>query len=369
MERDPVCGMMVDPAQATAKSEHGGRSYYFCCAKCAEKFRIDPEKYLQAAAPEPMLVSSSNSTGPIRRNPTGAANCRGHDLPDRRPATIRVPRSPRNSPRNASGVYLCPMDPEVRQDHPGACPKCGMALEAGRPARPRHAHRIHLPDASRNCSLRAWLCPICGMALEPRTARQPRNENPELVSMTRRFWISVALTIPVLAARHVRHDPGHTRERFLSMRTIGWIEFAPRHARRALGRLAFFRARLGLARQSQSEYVHADRARHRHGLRLQRDRRALSRNFSRFVPRDTARFPSISKPPPRSPRSCCSARCSNCARAAAPPRRSARLLKLSPKTARLVRADGTEIDVPIEHIESATRCACAPAKKFPSMAS
>ena len=56
--RDPVCGMTVDPAQAAAKADHSGQTYYFCCNRCAEKFRADPETYLRAASPEPMHAAS-----------------------------------------------------------------------------------------------------------------------------------------------------------------------------------------------------------------------------------------------------------------------------------------------------------------------
>ena len=85
-DKDPVCGMAVDPHTAKHSAVHGGRSYYFCSSGCREKFTISPAKYL------------ASREGPIERIPEGT-------------------------------IYTCPMHPEVRQVGPGACPICGMALE------------------------------------------------------------------------------------------------------------------------------------------------------------------------------------------------------------------------------------------------
>jgi Cu+-exporting ATPase len=91
-------------------------------------------------------------------------------------------------------VYTCPMDPEVRQDAPGDCPKCGMALEPGVPVeRVEYVCPMH-PQIVRS---EPGACPICGMALEPRVATA--EANPELRDMTRRFVVSAALTVPLFA--------------------------------------------------------------------------------------------------------------------------------------------------------------------------
>jgi Cu+-exporting ATPase len=96
-------------------------------------------------------------------------------------------------------AYTCPMHPEVRANKPGPCPKCGMALEpvvSPAPlARVEYTCPMH-PEIVRDAP---GSCPICGMALEPRTVTVEEEENPELVDMRRRFWVSVALTVPVLA--------------------------------------------------------------------------------------------------------------------------------------------------------------------------
>ena len=105
---DPVCGMTVDPATARATVAHDGRNYYFCCPSCAAKFQADPARYLAGAG--------------------------------RRPAAAAPP----------GAVYTCPMHPEVRQDHPGACPKCGMALEPAGGAAPTTKVEYTCPMHPRN---------------------------------------------------------------------------------------------------------------------------------------------------------------------------------------------------------------------------
>ncbi len=238
--------MTVDPDRAPAKSEHAGKTYYFCSASCAAKFRADPEKYLRTTP-----ADSGHATPLIQ---LGAA----------KPVTIAktVGRSPR------SAVYVCPMDPEVRQGHPGPCPKCGMSLEPDvpptQPTRIEYTCPMH-PEIVRD---EPGSCPICGMALEPRTAVVEEQENPELVSMTRRFWVSAALAVPVLALGMSDLIPGQPVQRLLSARAIGWIRIAARNAGRCLGRLALLPARMGFAREPQPEHVHAHRDRHRHGVRL-----------------------------------------------------------------------------------------------------
>ncbi len=90
-------------------------------------------------------------------------------------------------------IYVCPMDPEVRESKPGACPKCGMALEPATPAAPSVKTEYVCPMHPQIVRAEPGACPICGMALEPRTVTLAEEANPELVDMTRRFWVSVAL--------------------------------------------------------------------------------------------------------------------------------------------------------------------------------
>ena len=173
-ELDPVCGMMVDPATAKAKVEHAGKTFYFCCAGCAGKFQADPQKYLNKPAGAPLVGISA---APAKPMPGGDA------------------RPTQTSPGT---VWICPMDPEVREPKPGPCPICGMALEAETPVaatRTEYTCPMH-PEIVRP---EPGACPICGMALEPRIVRAEAEEDPELKGMTRRFWVGAALLVPLLA--------------------------------------------------------------------------------------------------------------------------------------------------------------------------
>ena len=129
-----------------------------------------------------------------------------------------------SSPKAAVAEYICPMDPEVHQTKPGACPKCGMALEAALPTVPSAKTEYVCPMHPEIVRSEPGSCPICGMALEPRVISAKEEENPELTSMTRRFWVSVALTIPILLAAMGANLPGAPLESLISVRTVTWIE-------------------------------------------------------------------------------------------------------------------------------------------------
>ncbi|MCI0403662.1 MAG: heavy metal translocating P-type ATPase [Acidobacteria bacterium] len=187
--------MMVDPATAAGKHEHRGKTYYFCNPRCLEKFRAEPEKYLA-----PSLVALAGPAAPT---------------PALKPA------------RPSTGMYTCPMDPEVRQPKPGACPKCGMALEpTGAPALPTTRTEYVCPMHPEIVRDRPGSCPLCGMALEPRTVTAEEEENPELTGMRRRFWVSVALTAPVFFLAMSDLIPGQPVQHMLSPALIHWIQLA-----------------------------------------------------------------------------------------------------------------------------------------------
>ena len=175
MVRDVVCNMNVDPANARSREEYKGTTYYFCCTGCASKFKADPEKYLSAKPATGLVhLGGIKTAQPMNTPPQKAA--------------ARV-----QSPAEKGGVvYVCPMDPEVRESKPGPCPSCGMALEP-------QAVEYTCPMHPEIVSDKPGSCPICGMALEPRVAAGIHEEDDaELRSMTRRFWTGVALSIPLL---------------------------------------------------------------------------------------------------------------------------------------------------------------------------
>jgi Cu+-exporting ATPase len=178
--------MTVDPQKARASTTHGGVMYYFCCQGCLNKFQADPAKYLQKHTPAPE---------PARASP------------------------------KASGIYTCPMDPEVRQEGPGSCPKCGMALEPETVSAPATRTEYVCPMHPEIVRTEPGDCPICGMALEPRTAAV-EEANPELDDMTRRFWWSTALAAPVLVLAMGSDLAPEFAARFISGRTLQWIELA-----------------------------------------------------------------------------------------------------------------------------------------------
>jgi P-type Cu+ transporter len=147
---DPVCGMTVDVATAKHTHAHEGKTWYFCSPRCREKFAADPGRYAAPAHAEP--------------------------------------------PAPAGTLYTCPMHPEVEQQGPGSCPKCGMALVPASPPAP--------PTTEYTCPMHPQIrspgpgnCPICGMALVP--VAGAREDDSELRSMTRRFGLSAVLTAPL----------------------------------------------------------------------------------------------------------------------------------------------------------------------------
>jgi P-type Cu+ transporter len=145
LAKDPVCGMSVDPATAKHKAEHGGTAFFFCSAGCREKFVADPARF---AAPPPQASPKSGTSGT---------------------------------------VYTCPMHPQIRQNHSGNCP-------------------------------------ICGMALEPEVATETTGPSAELTDMTRRFWVALALSVPVFALEMGGHfaDLHQVLPEWLS----NWIQLA-----------------------------------------------------------------------------------------------------------------------------------------------
>jgi Cu+-exporting ATPase len=201
--KDPVCGMSVDPVKAAGTHSHGGVTYYFCSKGCLEKFRQDPHRYLGE--------HQHNHDAPTVRT--------GHSTP-----TTAIPAA---AAAGASAtVYTCPMHPEVRQDKPGSCPKCGMALEPLTPPTPQRVKMQYTcPMHPQIVREEPGSCPICGMALEPMTvALEGEEEDPELRDMTRRFWVSTVLTIPlvVLAMAHLVPALAHV----IDPRVRVWIELA-----------------------------------------------------------------------------------------------------------------------------------------------
>ena len=187
--RDPVCGMEVDPAKSRFTHEHAGQTYYFCCGGCQTAFKTDPEQFLDPESSAPEATPSASAEA------------------------------------SADTWFICPMDPEVRESEPGACPKCGMALEAELGA------AALLPTVEYTCPMHPEVvraepgsCPQCGMAFEARALAPTDQPNPELDDMTGRFWIGAAIGFPVFALAMAEMVLGERVSQTVGRATSNWLQ-------------------------------------------------------------------------------------------------------------------------------------------------
>ncbi len=222
--KDPVCGMMVDPATARGGSHaHKGNTYFFCNPRCRERFMADPEKYLDPAY-KPGGMSGMVQLGGIAPAAKAAAPAAALATP--------APDKPAESATSTAtkpavappGIYTCPMDPEVRQAGPGICPVCGMALEPETIELPTVKTEYVCPMHAEVVRDEAGDCPTCGMALEPRSVSAAAPENPELRDMSHRLKVSLWLGVPLLtiAMAHMATPLAHAVRADL----VAWIELA-----------------------------------------------------------------------------------------------------------------------------------------------
>ena len=180
---DPVCGMATGPESAGGSYEYDGKTYHFCSAHCRQKFQADPRRFL----------NSKNA----------------HETVVHQTAAIQ-------------GEFTCPMHPEVRQNKPGPCPKCGMALEPVTVTAPKEKIEYTCPMHPQIVRDAPGFCPICGMTLEPRNV-VVEEENAELEDMKRRFWVSTALTLPLLVLSMSEFIPGDPLRNFIGGRIVLWV--------------------------------------------------------------------------------------------------------------------------------------------------
>jgi Cu+-exporting ATPase len=175
MVKDPICGMDVDEKKTKFHLEKDGKQYYFCCKNCLEKFQ-------QGLTAPPV--------------------------------------------KNTASRYTCPMHPEVIQDGPGICPKCGMSLEPILPKISAKEQEWTCPMHPEIVSDRPGACPKCGMALEPvePTLEEEEEENPELKEMSKRFWASLMLSSPLVVIAMTDMLPGRPLMNILSSETLNWLE-------------------------------------------------------------------------------------------------------------------------------------------------
>ncbi len=181
--RDPVCGMTVMP-DSPHRTEHDGELHLFCSAKCLGKFREDPARYSDTK-PAPQSLAPAHHDHDVREISSHAdATSHGQGACCHAGHATGPGSAPKHEVSAASTgtFYTCPMHPEIRQDHPGACPKCGMALE-------------------------------------PELPQLDEQENPELQDFSRRFWWTLPLTVAVAVLAMWGHELG-----LFDMATQTWVE-------------------------------------------------------------------------------------------------------------------------------------------------
>src|SRR6202166_1231032 len=183
-EKDPVCGMTVDPSKAAAKQEFRGTTYYFCSRGCAARFAKEPEKFLSAPGSSGMETAHSGDSAHgvtvVRRGHGATAVHTGKIA-----TSLQAGSETTETVAAKSAYYTCPMHPQILQIGPASCP-------------------------------------ICGMALEPVEVSLHAEADPEYDSMSRRLWVSVAFSLPLL----VIAMGGDSLPLPFSAETRNWIEMA-----------------------------------------------------------------------------------------------------------------------------------------------
>ena len=251
MATDPVCGMTVEPEQAAAREDWGGRTWYFCSDSCHQKFVAAPARYAKTdELHDPVCGMRVTPDSPYHSEHAGqtwyfcSESCQQRfeadpaawldDDRNHAHAAGSVTHAAETEAEDmacADGtcdigatIYTCPMHPEVRQAGPGTCPKCGMALEPLFEPMAQAKVEYTCPMHPEIVSDQPGTCPKCGMALEPRTvAVEERNE--ELEDMTRRFRVSAVLATPVFILAMIADLYPAWLPQGLSMKAVQWIEF------------------------------------------------------------------------------------------------------------------------------------------------
>ena len=330
---DPICGMEVEPGNAAGKHVYNGQTYYFCSHHCLAKFKEDPEKFLKS---------------PASGHAHDHAAAHSHRLD-----------------KTEQGTYVCPMDLEVRESKPGACPKCGMVLEPEAPSAPSIKTEYVCPMHPEIVRPEPGSCPICGMALEPRTVTLVEEANPELVDMTRRFWISLALSVPLFLIAMSDMIPGQPVQHRFSPHLLNWLQLVLATPVVLWGGWPFFqRGWVSIINRSLNMFTLIAigvGAAYGYSLVATRAPDIFPHSFYGHGGRVAVYFEAaaiittlvlLGQVLELRARS----RTSNAIRA---------LLGLAPKTARLIRDDGSEVDVPLDQVKPGERLRVRPGEKLP----
>ncbi len=364
MAIDPICGMTVDPATAAGSHEHGGRRYYFCGASCLERFKADPEKALQARPVSPAKPTTRRSLPMMQPPPATqevgvidpvcgmtvqpataagsyqyqgktyhfcATNCLTKFRTD--PSYYLTPpeqRAPRVVQAPTGGVveYICPMDPEILETQPG-------------------------------------VCRICGMALEPKVVSLEEERNPELEDMTRRFWISLGPSLLVMFLAMADMVPGLSLPQILAGSTKNWVQWLLATPVVVWGGWPFFqRGWMSVVNRAPNMFTliaMGTGAAYAYSTIATVAPTLLPGSFrlhdgSVAVYFEAAAMITVLVLLGQVLELKARSQTSSAIRA---------LLKLAPKTARLIKPDGREEDVPLEHIQVGQRLRVRPGERVP----
>jgi P-type Cu+ transporter len=268
--------------------------------------------------------------------------------------------------KSSAGEYTCPMHSEVRHQGHGSCPKCGMALEPLSPLATPHKTEYTCPMHPEVVRDAPGSCPICGMALEPRTITLDEDENPELADTKRRFWIATALTVPVMIVAMT--EPMHLLPWLTDMasaRTWQWFEFALSTPVVLWAGWPFFvRAWESIVNRSLNMFTLI----------------GLGTGVAYFYSLVATLFPHLFPPAFRGMHGEVAVYFEAAAaittlvllgqvmelRARSQTSAAIKtLLALAPRTARLVKGDGSEVDVPLEQVKAGDRLRVRPGEKIP----
>ncbi len=265
VKRDPVCGMMVEKERAAGELRKDGESLFFCSRHCLEEFKRRPDRYMDSIRPRREGAGGRGDVGHGAEGHGAGDHTAGNHMAENRAAEDHMAgdhmagghavggHTGRGRAAGGQAVFTCPMHPEVRRVGPGSCPKCGMALEPAAGSFPEERVEYTCPMHPEVVSDRPGNCPKCGMALEPRTvaAAEQEEENPELIDMKKRFWVSAAFTIPILILAMGHMVPGPAFARLASIKGMNWIQLILATPVTLWGGLPFFqRAWLSVVNRS-----------------------------------------------------------------------------------------------------------------------
>ena len=364
MAIDPICGMTVDPATAAGSHDHRGQRYYFCGLSCLERFKADPERALQpqlvsfpkptTRKPLPMMqpapvVTGATAIDPVcgmTVQPATAADsyeyqgktyyfCATSCLTKFRAEPIHYLTPPeqrmsRVMPVPSGGVveYICPMDPEVLETQPGACR-------------------------------------ICGMALEPKVVSLEDERNPELEDMTRRFWICLGPSLLVMFLAMADMIPGLSLPQALAGSTRNWVQWLLATPVVLWGGWPFFqRGWISVVNRAPNMFTliaMGTGAAYGYSTVVTVAPTLLPSSFrlhdgSIAVYFEAAAIITVLVLLGQVLELKARSQTSSAIRA---------LLRLVPKTARLIKPDGQEEDVPLEHIQAGHRLRVRPGERVP----